>query len=67
MPEVFGDCVPTFRTPAEAEALIRTWVADDARRRRIASELPAAVAECSWTERAARIIGDLDALTRKAA
>lgn len=67
VPEVFGDLVPTFRTPAEAEALIRAWLADDVKRARVAAELPAAVAECSWADRAAGIIDDLNALTRKAA
>lgn len=60
--EVFGDLVPTFRTPTEAAALMRVWLADDARRRRIAEQLPACVAESSWRQRAATVIGDLEGL-----
>jgi len=60
--EVFGDCVPTFRHPTEASGLIRTWLADPDGRARVASELPACVAEMSWVERAARVIGDLQRL-----
>lgn len=62
--EVFGDLVPTFRDPLEAAALIRTWLADDAGRARIAAELPATVAEATWVARAATVIGDLDTLLR---
>jgi spore maturation protein CgeB len=57
--EVFGDLVPTFTTPDEASALIRTWLADDVGRARIAQQLPACVAESSWVHRAAQVIGDL--------
>ncbi len=60
--EVFGDLVPTFSTPAQAERLIRNWLADDVGRARIAAQLPACVAESSWVERAARVIGDVQAL-----
>lgn len=61
-PEVFGDLVPTFRTPVEAAALIRTWLADDARRRDRATALPACVAEASWITRTATVLGDLQLL-----
>ncbi len=64
VPEVFGDLVPTFQTPTEAAALIRTWLADEAGRKAVAAALPACVAESSWVERAARVIGDIDALLR---
>lgn len=57
--EVFGPLVPTFETPAEASALIRQWVPDAAGRAAIAAELPATVAEASWVERAATVLGDL--------
>ncbi len=60
--EVFGDLVPTFRTPQEAEALIRQWLADPNGREQIASTLPACVAESSWVQRAATVIGDLQQL-----
>jgi len=62
--EVFGDHVPTFGDATEAESLIRAWLADDAHRQRVASSLPACVAESSWVERATRVIGDLQTLTR---
>lgn len=48
--EVFGDVVPTFSTPAEAERLIRRWLAAD--RAAVASQLPGLVAVASWRERA---------------
>jgi spore maturation protein CgeB len=60
--EIFGELVPTFRTPTEAAALIRRWLADDEGRKRIAAQLPAAVAEASWTTRAQTVLGDLHAL-----
>lgn len=62
--EVFGDLVPTFKTPAEASALIRHWLSDNEGRARVASQLPAVVAESSWVDRAACVIGDVDALLR---
>jgi hypothetical protein len=62
VPEVFGDLVPTFTAPTEAAALIRTWLADAAGRARVAAQLPACVAECSWVERSTRVIGDLQTL-----
>jgi spore maturation protein CgeB len=60
--EVFGELVPTFTTPAEAEALIRHWLEQPAERARLASELPACVAESSWVQRARAVIGDLQRL-----
>ena len=60
--ERFGDLVPTFRTPADASALIRSWLADDAGRAHVSSLLPACVAECSWSERAKTVLGDLETL-----
>ncbi len=57
--EVFGDLVPTFSTPREAEAHIRHWLADDAGRAEVAAKLPACVAGKSWVERATHVIGDL--------
>jgi spore maturation protein CgeB len=59
--EVFGSLVPTFTAPREAEALIRQWLKDAAGRTAIAAQLPACVAESSWTQRATRLIGDLQA------
>jgi spore maturation protein CgeB len=60
--EVFGDLVPTFTTPHEAAALIRLWLHDAEGRARVAAALPACVAESSWTQRAATVIGDLQNL-----
>jgi spore maturation protein CgeB len=62
VPEVFGELVPTFRTPTEAAALIRMWLADDAGRAQIAGALPACVAESSWVHRARTVIGDIETL-----
>lgn len=57
--DVFGELVPTFRAPAEAEALIRRWLADDAGRARIARQLPARVAMATWGERGHQVCADL--------
>lgn len=66
--EVFGDLVPTFRTPEEASRLMRAWLTDAAGRQHVAAQLPACVAEASWIDRAKTVIGDLQALlTQKAA
>lgn len=68
IPEVFGDLVPTFDTPDEAERQIRTALnGDAATRSRIASLLPSRVAESSWVQRAAQVIGDLQTLIRSRA
>jgi hypothetical protein len=65
--EVFGDLVPTFRTPTEAAALIRLWLADADGRARAARLLPACVAESSWTVRAKTVLGDLARLIQQRA
>jgi hypothetical protein len=66
--EVFGELVPTFRTPAEAGALIQTWLSNDTARLDTAAKLPACVAEASWVQRASTVLGDLQtALTSMAA
>lgn len=65
--EVFGDLVPTFRTAADASQLIRQWLADDAGRARVAAALPACVAESSWVERSACVVGDLQRLLQQRA
>jgi len=62
IPEVFGDLVPTFETPEQASALIRQWLANDRARAIVQAELPARVAESSWVERSARVIGDVQTL-----
>lgn len=60
--EVFGDLVPTFTSPTEAAALIRSWLADDAGRATVAAQLPAVVAESSWVHRASQVKSDLESL-----
>lgn len=60
--EVFGDLVPTFASPTEAAAVIRSWLADPAGRARVAASLPATVAESSWVHRASQVKTELDAL-----
>lgn len=63
--EQFGDAVPTFESPAEAEHLIRLWLADDVGRARAARQLPALVAEDSWLSRAAEVYGHLESFARE--
>lgn len=60
--DVFGDRVPTFQTPEEASALIRSWLANPDGRQDIAAQLPACVAEMSWASRAAQILRDVQVL-----
>lgn len=60
--EVFGELVPMFRSPIEAAALLRLWLADEAGRHRIAAALPARVAEASWIHRTMTVLGDLQQL-----
>ena len=62
VPEVFGDLVPTFTSPSEAEALIRTWLNKPDERAAVSRQLPACVAEHSWHQRATTVIGDLHRL-----
>ena len=57
--DVFGDLVPTFERPDEASALIRSWLADDHGRARVAAQLPDCVADKSWTHRAVHVVNDL--------
>lgn len=63
--ETFGANVPTFKTPSEAAALIRYWLTQPEERARVAAELPACVAEASWVQRAATVIGDVQQLLAK--
>jgi spore maturation protein CgeB len=65
--EVFGDLVPTFSSPTEAAALIRLWLHDPDGRQRMAQQLPACVAESSWTTRAKTVLGDLSRLIQEQA
>jgi len=54
--DVFQGLVPTFRTPAEAEALIRSYLSRPDEREAIARQLPAKVAGETFAARAATII-----------
>lgn len=65
--EVFGDLVPTFDSPKDAEDLIRSWLADPTGRANRAAQLPACVAESSWRHRARTVIGDLQTLLQRRA
>lgn len=58
--EVFGDLVPTFRTPTEAAALIRLWLNDDKGRQQVSSELPSRVADASWSHRAGQVLHNIN-------
>lgn len=62
--EMFGEAVPTFTTPAEAEALIRGLLADPLRRRACASQARASVAGANWHARGQQMITDLARWTR---
>jgi spore maturation protein CgeB len=57
--ERFGNLVPTFSTPQEAEALIRQWVDADGGRGAVQSVLPVLVADASWTARAGQVLEDM--------
>lgn len=61
--EVFGDAVPTFRTPDECAALLRRWLADPAGRAAQGARLRAAVAGQSWIDRGAVMAAQLRAAT----
>jgi len=58
--EIFGDAVPMFRTPAELEALIRQYLADDVLRQAQAARLPGLVAGHTYTARTAQLIETLE-------
>jgi spore maturation protein CgeB len=62
--DVFGDLVPTFTTPGEASALIRSWMAHPTGRANIASQLPACVTGMSWAERGEQVVSDLSVVLR---
>jgi len=57
--ETFGALVPTVSTPAECEAAIRQWLADDAGRRAAAAQLPACVSGDTWVTRGVQMRADL--------
>jgi spore maturation protein CgeB len=57
--EVFGDVVPTFETPLEAEALIRHYLARDSEREAVAAQLPGLVAYHTFDARVNDVIAVL--------
>lgn len=67
IPEVFGGLVPTFETPAQASALIRSWLANPEGRAKVAAQLPACVAAMSWATRGQQVVDDLTYLLRPGA
>lgn len=63
-PEVeamFGQLVPTFKTPEECERLIRYYLEHDDERAALASQLPAAVARHSYHVRACEVVREIEA------
>ncbi len=57
--EVFGDLVPTFTDAADLSDKLVYWMRRPEERARIAKQLPEAVKEHNWRNRAERIIQDL--------
>lgn len=53
--DVFGDLVPTFSGAREAETLIRRWLRDEDGRQAVSSKLLDAVAQHTFTARAAQV------------
>lgn len=60
MDDVFGGLVPTFRTPAEAEALLRAYLSAPEERQAIARQLPAKVAAETFASRVAGVLRVLE-------
>lgn len=60
--EVFGALVPTFRTGAELEAVIRRWLSDSAGREDIKRRLPEAVKTHTWVERARQLTATIESM-----
>lgn len=59
--EKFGEAVPTFSTPAEAETLIRALLADDERRTACAASAARAVAADTWGARVEQMLANVAA------
>ncbi len=58
--EVFGKLVPTFRTAAELEELIRAYLGRSLERRRVARLLPETVAGRDFGVMARQVVGDME-------
>jgi spore maturation protein CgeB len=65
--ELFGEAVPTFRTAAELEALIRRYLADPGGRRRCAEQARRRVKNCTFDQRLHGMMAVLEEYTRRAA
>lgn len=57
--EIFGELVPTFTNAADLERLIRHYLPLTGQRRRLAAQLPLAVAHHTFDERARQIASDI--------
>ena len=57
--EVFGDSVPTFRSPGELAELVWFYLARPGLRQEMASTLPARMRGHSWADRARVVVQDL--------
>lgn len=62
--EVFGTLVPTFKTSAELERILRHWLARPAARFAISQQLPQAVVGRTFDAMAMQITADLEAFAR---
>lgn len=58
--DVFGDLIPTFKTPEECSALLRMLLVNEHLRKRQARELPKRVAGYSYHARAAELVDLLE-------
>jgi spore maturation protein CgeB len=59
--DVFGGLVPTFRTPAAAESMIRARLGHPHLRDGDPADVIACVAQSSWVDRAGQVLADLHA------
>lgn len=57
--DVFGELVPTFRSPTDLHALVTCWLRADGERRARAAALPAAVAHLSFDAHARTLVTTL--------
>lgn len=60
--EVFGEAVPTFTDSAELETTVRSFLADDDARRRLAARLPGCVQGWAFADRATELVSTLRAV-----
>lgn len=59
VPEVFGHLVPTFTGAGQIRPLLDRWLADDVGRKKIQAQLPGAVREHTWQQRARQMESNL--------